>query len=230
MAWVRTALEIQQLGGEAEVFDEDGDEMRLLQRDWQLSMEKRIKEGYVDGIEAGKENSLQTGFNFGYKVGVNLLKHYGELKGILSALLAWCQLHKTKDAASGKLHELLTSLDQCEEQIVKDLSSFYKGAQPSDLLHCVEDMALISHEHRCELNEPGSCAGSRNCCTSQDSNGSSTFRCMNTNYISDSTKEELCKIFKETLLVAEQLDISAELLYYIQTLNNTESPLIQLKC
>ncbi|OCT76101.1 protein YAE1 homolog [Xenopus laevis] len=220
MAWLRTALEKQQHGGEAEVFDEDGEEMLLLQQDWKISMEKRIKEGYIDGIEAGKENSLQTGFNFGYKIGVNLLKPYGELKGALSALLTWCQQNKTKDAASEKLNELLTSLDQCEEQIVKDLPSFYKGAQPSDLLQFVEDMDLISHEQKCEQNEPGSCADNKNCCRSPDFNGSLTFSCRNTSYISDATKKELCKIFKETLLVGEQLDISTELLCYIQTLNN----------
>lgn len=42
-----------------------------------------LQEGYLDGMDAGKENSLQTGFNLGYKLGVVLLLPCGELRGTL---------------------------------------------------------------------------------------------------------------------------------------------------
>lgn len=42
MSWVRAAAELQPQG-EDEIFDEEADEMKLLQNDWKQSMEKRLK-------------------------------------------------------------------------------------------------------------------------------------------------------------------------------------------
>lgn len=42
MSWVRAAAELQPQG-EDEVFDEEADEMKLLQNDWKKSMERRVK-------------------------------------------------------------------------------------------------------------------------------------------------------------------------------------------
>lgn len=42
-----------------------------------------LQEGYRDGIEAGKELALQTGFNQGYRHGAKLMITCGQFKGIL---------------------------------------------------------------------------------------------------------------------------------------------------
>ncbi|KAG8442768.1 hypothetical protein GDO86_011543 [Hymenochirus boettgeri] len=218
MAWVRSSAAEKQKAREEDAFDEDGDEMGVLQREWRKSMKKRMKEGYLDGIDAGKENSLQTGFNTGYQIGVNLLMPCGKLRGTLSALLTWCQLHMQENTIMEKLGELLTAVCQCEGQIVKGLSSIYKVPHPSDLSDHVEDMDLTKDESSCEQNESRLCRGNRNCCKNQDCNSLLMSRCTTVYQLSDMVNQELTRILKETGLVASQLGISSELLSNLQTL------------
>ncbi|XP_075067382.1 protein YAE1 homolog [Mixophyes fleayi] len=212
MSWVRTAAELQP-ASEEEVFNEGEDEMDILQRDWKRSMEKRLKEGYLDGIEAGKENSLQTGFNLGYKLGVNMLMPCGELRGTLSALVTWCQVHQLEQSLSAQLGELLTAVCQCEDHIMKALSSIHQVAHPSDLSSSLEDMDLTSHIH-----EPSKrpCSASENCCQNQESSRLSS--CRTAQQLSDLTKQELSRILRDTHSIAQQLNMSEDLLYYLQTL------------
>jgi hypothetical protein len=41
------------------------------------------QDGYVDGIDHGKEASLQLGFNMGYREGAASTRAIGQLKGII---------------------------------------------------------------------------------------------------------------------------------------------------
>ncbi|XP_015273398.1 PREDICTED: yae1 domain-containing protein 1 isoform X2 [Gekko japonicus] len=77
MSWVRSAVSQPN----DDVFDEDADEMGIAQKEWKSTMEKRVKEGYREGVEAGKELTLQQGFNQGYEEAVKVMFSCGQLKG-----------------------------------------------------------------------------------------------------------------------------------------------------
>ncbi|XP_063778564.1 protein YAE1 homolog [Pseudophryne corroboree] len=217
MSWLRAAAELHPASEEeAEVFDEGQDEMELVQREWKRSMEQRLREGYLDGIEAGKENSLQTGFNSGYKLGVSMLMPCGELRGTLSALVTWCQVHQLEPSMTTQLGELLTSVCQCEDHIVKVLSSIHQVAHPTDLSSSLEDMDLASHIHEADKR---SCSAGQDCCHNQESLPSSLLSgCRTTQQLSDVVKQELSRILGDTHAIAQQLNMSEDLLYYLQSL------------
>ncbi|XP_062971208.1 protein YAE1 homolog isoform X2 [Cynocephalus volans] len=83
MSWVRAAASVRGPGNEGDVFDEEADESLLVQREWRSQMQRRVKEGYRDGIDAGKAVALQQGFNQGYKEGAEVIINYGQLRGTL---------------------------------------------------------------------------------------------------------------------------------------------------
>uniref|UniRef100_A0A2K5NQ33 YAE1 maturation factor of ABCE1 n=1 Tax=Cercocebus atys TaxID=9531 RepID=A0A2K5NQ33_CERAT len=86
MSWVEAASLVRGPGDKGDVFDEEADESLLAQREWQSHMQRRVKEGYRDGIDAGKAVTLQQGFNQGYKEGAEVILNYGRLRGTLSLL------------------------------------------------------------------------------------------------------------------------------------------------
>ncbi|XP_044148867.1 protein YAE1 homolog isoform X3 [Bufo gargarizans] len=214
MSWVQAAAELQSQG-EGEVFDEEADEMRLLQNDWKKSMEKRLKGGYLDGVEAGKQNSLQTGFNLGYKLGVTLLMPCGELRGTLSALITWCNIHDSGPSACTQLGDLLTSVVQCEDNIVKSLSSIHQISHPSDLSSTLEDMNFTSKE-----SIEGSCNARQDCCLHKEPLPTTLLGCRTTPQLSNIIKHELGGILRDTIAVAQQNNLSADLLSYLRTLES----------
>ncbi|KAM3927645.1 protein YAE1 homolog [Leptodactylus fuscus] len=218
MSWVRAAAELQPQGGD-EVFDEEADEMKLLQNDWKKSMEKRLKEGYLDGMEAGKENSLQTGFNLGYKLGVALLVPCGELRGTLSSLVTWCQVHESTSNICTQLGELLTSVVKCEDNIVKSLSSINQTSHPSDLSSSLEDMDFTCCS---EKSNERSCNAGQDCCQNQEF--VPTFPCCRTaQQLSDVVKHELGRILRDTIVLVQQSNMPADLLSYLQMLKTKHS-------
>ncbi|CAN2389602.1 Essential protein Yae1 [Pristimantis euphronides] len=219
MSWVRAAAELRALGDE-DVFDEEADELRLLQSDWEKSMERRLKDGYLDGIDAGKENSLQTGFNLGYSLGVSLLLPCGELRGALSALVTWCQVHESEPSACTQLGDLLTSVAQCEDSLVQSLPSMQQFPHPSDLSSTLEDVDLKNCSK--ESNE-GSCNARQDCCLQKESAPASYLGCRTTQQLSDVMKQELGRILRDTVAIAQQMKLSGDLLTYLQTLKTKYS-------
>ncbi|XP_053570538.1 protein YAE1 homolog [Bombina bombina] len=216
MSWVQAAVAKQQQNDRDEVFDEEGDEMSLLQKDWRKSMEHRLKEGYRDGVDAGKETSLQKGFNLGYKLGVNTLMPFGELRGTISALLTWCHHYNPEPSGIAQLNMLLTVVRQCEENLVKSLSSNFQTLHPSQLSTAMEDMGLLSDEIGNKVNEQGSCTSDKDCCKLQDQDVSSLANCTTTQELRDVANHECSRIMKETLSVAETLGVSPNLLFHLQ--------------
>uniref|UniRef100_A0A2K5F4P4 YAE1 maturation factor of ABCE1 n=1 Tax=Aotus nancymaae TaxID=37293 RepID=A0A2K5F4P4_AOTNA len=89
MSWVQAASSVRGPGDEGDVFDEEADESLLVQREWQSHMQRRVKEGYRDGVDAGKAVTLQQGFNQGYKEGAEVILNYGRLRGTLRKSTAW---------------------------------------------------------------------------------------------------------------------------------------------
>ncbi|XP_032298438.1 protein YAE1 homolog isoform X2 [Coturnix japonica] len=80
MSWVQVVAS----RSNEDIFDEDADEMYPVQKEWNNTMKKRLKEGYRDGVEAGKELAIQEGFNQGYRQGAELMVTCGQFKGTLN--------------------------------------------------------------------------------------------------------------------------------------------------
>ncbi|MXQ80620.1 hypothetical protein E5288_WYG008859 [Bos mutus] len=167
MSWVQAASLVQGPEEERDVFDEEADESLLVQREWRSHMQRRVKvnlrgggggpllyrvvstgagscdkEGYRDGIDAGKAVTLQKGFNQGYKEGAEVIINYGQLRGTLSALLSWCHLHDNSSALISKINNLLDAVGQCEEYVLRHLKSITSQPHVVDLLDSLQDMDL----------------------------------------------------------------------------------------
>ncbi|KAG9464338.1 hypothetical protein GDO78_020104 [Eleutherodactylus coqui] len=163
---------------------------------------------------------MQTGFNLGYKLGVTLLLPCGELRGTLSALVTWCQVHGCDPSTCTRLGELLTSVAQCEDGIVKSLPSIHQIPHPSDLSSALEDVDFISCS---TASNVGPCNAGQNCCSNQESPSTSLLGCRTTQQISNIMKQELGQILRDTIAVAEQINLSEDLLSYLHALKTKYS-------
>ncbi|XP_030205563.1 OTU deubiquitinase with linear linkage specificity a [Gadus morhua] len=117
MSWVKSVS----VSGD-DVFDEDADDISLQNKEWKHNMEKRVKDGYVEGIDLAKAQFLQVGFNLGYREGALKTVALGRLKGIVSAIQCWCQqrpapLNSTPVSVSGLLQRVV----QHEERLMKEM-------------------------------------------------------------------------------------------------------------
>ncbi|XP_017590106.1 protein YAE1 homolog isoform X5 [Corvus cornix cornix] len=137
MSWVQVAVS----QSSEDIFDEDADEMYLLKKEWNNTMKKRLKEGYRDGIEAGKELALQTGFNQGYRHGAELMITCGQFKGTLNALLSWCHFNG-HDSALSTINNLLDVVGKYEDDVLKYLNSTEEQLHLGHILDSVQDMDL----------------------------------------------------------------------------------------
>ncbi|CAL8293692.1 unnamed protein product [Lota lota] len=118
MSWVKSVS----VSGD-DVFDEDADDLSLQNKEWKHNMEKRVKDGYVEGIDAAKAAFLQVGFDLGYREGAGKTVALGRLKGIVSAIQCWCQQrpaphNSTPVSVSGLLQRVV----QHEERLTKEMS------------------------------------------------------------------------------------------------------------
>uniref|UniRef100_UPI00398F470B OTU deubiquitinase with linear linkage specificity a n=1 Tax=Pristiophorus japonicus TaxID=55135 RepID=UPI00398F470B len=149
-----------------DVFDEEADELRLSRNEWNTCMGRRLKEGYRDGLNAGRESTLQRGFNEGYQEGVKKMLVPGQLKGLLSALLSWCHLNGSDPNLLAKVNQLLGVAAQQEELIFRNLSAPPQETSVSDVMECIEDMGLDTVSEK-QLGTD-SCSGTEgeNCCNS----------------------------------------------------------------
>ncbi|XP_058038262.1 protein YAE1 homolog [Ahaetulla prasina] len=142
MSWLQSA--VSQCG--EDVFDENADEMDLAQKEWKSAMEKRVKEGYREGVDAGKGVTLQQGFNQGYKEAIRMMFECSQLKGTISALLSWYHHNKHSPATLNEMTDLLNQLRTYEENMLKNLNCINSQPSVGDLLHTLNDMDL---DHEC---------------------------------------------------------------------------------
>ncbi|XP_030623393.1 OTU deubiquitinase with linear linkage specificity a [Chanos chanos] len=145
MSWVRAVAS----SGE-DVFDEDMDDIGLQNKEWKHNMEKRAKDGYRDGVDAGKEASLQIGFNMGYREGAVKMKSIGQLKGIVSALQCWYQSHDPGTPALSSIAELLRRVEEHEEAVIAAMRKAQERPPPSvtDVTETMEDLGM-EQENEC---------------------------------------------------------------------------------
>ncbi|XP_067406499.1 protein YAE1 homolog [Emydura macquarii macquarii] len=224
MSWVQAAVSRPS----EDVFDEDADELHLVQKEWKSTMEKRVKEGYRDGVEAGKELSLQQGFNWGYKQGAEMMMTCGQLKGTLSALLSWYLLNGHVSALLSKINNLLDAVGKYEKCILKYMNSIQPQPHLGELLDSVQDMDL-SYTVPADREFDGTEAGrlctndselSENCRKGNvgaDSLQSDSWRTIEH---TDSEGPTLTWLKQQAACLGEELGLSLDVLEHVQQLEN----------
>ncbi|NXH62500.1 YAED1 protein, partial [Rhabdornis inornatus] len=220
MSWVQVAVS----QSSEDIFDEDADEMYLLQKEWNSTMKKRLKEGYRDGIEAGKELALQTGFNQGYRQGAEVMITCGQFKGTLNALLSWCHFNG-RDSALSMINNLLDVVGKHEDDVLKYLNSAEEQQQPhlGHILDSVQDMDL-NHTAGTEYNEvkdgkhEGCGSSSENICRNNGAVDSLQSECSKVNLCTDPEKSTLAWVRKQTVWLVEQLGLPLDVLHHVQQL------------
>ncbi|NWT52699.1 YAED1 protein, partial [Erythrocercus mccallii] len=216
MSWVQVAVS----QSSEDIFDEDADEMYLLQKEWNSTMKKRLKEGYRDGIEAGKELAFQTGFNQGYRHGAELMITCGQFKGTLNALLSWCHFNG-HDFALTTINNLLDVVGKHEDEVLKYLNSTEEQPHLGHILDSVQDMDL-NHTAGTEYKEVKD--GKHEDCGSSDENicrnncevGSLQSEYSKANLCTDPEKSTLAWVKKQTVWLVEQLGLSLDVLHHVQ--------------
>lgn len=75
-------------------FDGDGcSEKYTMQNDWRNISERRIKDGYREGVTFAQEAALQDGFNKGFQEQLNSSLSHGYMSGVLSGLLTMHEMY-----------------------------------------------------------------------------------------------------------------------------------------
>ncbi|XP_052398376.1 protein YAE1 homolog [Carassius gibelio] len=221
MSWVNSVASSE------DVFDEDVDDISLQNKEWKYNMEKRTKDGYRDGSDAGKEASLQTGFNMGYTEGVTKMTVIGQLKGIMSAVRCWCQVHLPGSPALESVTNLLQRLETHEDGLVEAMRKAQLRPPPS-VTEMVDDMEDLNVENRNQEGESRS-SNTGNCCGRDGANNDC---CGNVRDVSEdspralfqgslSTRESLKQLLKCCLDLITELGLPEELKLHIQQLIHT---------
>uniref|UniRef100_A0A6G1RKN0 Yae1 domain containing 1 n=1 Tax=Hypotaenidia okinawae TaxID=2861861 RepID=A0A6G1RKN0_9GRUI len=222
MSWVQVAVS----QSSEDIFDEDADEMYLLQKEWNSTMKKRLQEGYRDGIEAGKELALQEGFNQGYRHGAELMATCGQFRGTLNALLSWCHLNG-HDSALSKINSLLDVIGKHEEDVLKHLNSIEQQPHLGHILDSVQDMDLNhtapagteDNEVKAGKHDDfGSCG--ENVCRNNDDLGSLQSECSKAQLCTGPERSTLAWVKKQTTWLVEQLGLSVDILHHVQQLEH----------
>ncbi|XP_010883847.2 OTU deubiquitinase with linear linkage specificity a [Esox lucius] len=158
MSWVKSV----QYSGE-DVFDEDADDINLQDKEWKYNMKKRVKDGYVDGIDHGKEASLQLGFNMGYREGAEKTIAVGRLKGVISAIQCWCQFQRPDNPIPASVADLLQRVVKHEDYIMEAMRMGLENPMPSvsDVSETMEDLAVGEGEMSCG---GAGCSKGSGCC------------------------------------------------------------------
>ncbi|NXK88222.1 YAED1 protein, partial [Formicarius rufipectus] len=220
MSWVQAAVS----QASEDVFDEDADEMYLLQKEWNSTMKKRLKEGYRDGVEAGKGHALQKGFNQGYRRGAELMVPCGQLKGTLNALLSWCHFNGHNSALS-KIKNLLDVVGKHEEDVLKYLDSTEEQPHLGHILDSVEDMDLnhtasagAEYKEAEDGKQEDCCSSGKDICRSNGEADCWQSECSKANLCMDPERSALAWVKEQTVWLVEQLGLSLDILHHIQQL------------
>ncbi|XP_069469388.1 protein YAE1 homolog isoform X1 [Ambystoma mexicanum] len=220
MPWVQA---VQPDKGD-DVFDEEADDLSLLQQEWKTTMEKRVKEGYRDGMDAGKADALQQGFNNGYKEGMALMMTCGTLKGSLWALKCWSQLRAYGSYLTNEIEKLLEAVGQYEENTSRILSTASHQPHPGELADSIQDISLnqnVKSLEHLDSKEGRFCeSGARSdgeCCKH---NNGATFSdpgfCRKSQESKNSA--QLNQLVQRTISVAKSMNMSDELVKVLENL------------
>ncbi|KAF9932416.1 hypothetical protein FBU30_008268 [Linnemannia zychae] len=153
----------------------------IAQKEWDRLHENFGNAGYLEGIEEGKEGTLQQGFNQGWSEGVQYGHELGRLRGLISPLLEYMRSSLStptafqnsllshiddRDAWISKASELVKELIELDISKVFDKAYFDDGRGPKTTLS-----ASIDTNHK--KNKDSGCCGGGN----GESNASSSSSC-----------------------------------------------------
>ncbi|XP_025977211.1 protein YAE1 homolog [Dromaius novaehollandiae] len=223
MSWVKVAVS----QSSEDIFDEDADEIYIAQKEWNSTMKKRSKEGYRDGIEAGKELALQEGFNQGYRQGAELMVTCGQFRGTLNALLSWCHLNG-HDSSLSKINHLLDVVGKHEEDVLKYLNSLQEQPHLGDILDFVQDMDLSDTAPAgtdCDATKAGKYehtgSSGKTCCRNKGKDDSLQSERSKAKFGTNPERlETLAWVKEQTMWLIEQLGLSLDMLHHIQQLGH----------
>ncbi|CAM4721630.1 hypothetical protein PO909_016918 [Leuciscus waleckii] len=217
MSWVKSAASSE------DVFDEDVDDISLQNKEWKYNMEKRAKDGFRDGVDAGKEASLQAGFNMGYREGATKMTVIGQLKGIMSAVRCWCQVQLPGSPALASVTDLLQRLETHEDGLVEAMRKAQQKPLPS-VTEVVDDMEDLNVEQR-DQDEESRCSNNADCCGRDETNKDC---CGNAGGVSENSPIILShgpfstrQLLKCCLDLVTELGLPEELKLHIQKLIDT---------
>ncbi|KAJ8277048.1 hypothetical protein GJAV_G00070900 [Gymnothorax javanicus] len=187
-------------------------------------MTSRVLDGYRDGVDAGKEASLQRGFNIGYQEGAEQMVTIGQLKGVLCALQCWSQLEHPGSPTFSSISRLLQEVLRQEEDMIKRMKTGMAQQQPpasiNDITEAVEDMGMEHTDAGCG----GSSCSDKGCCgKGQSPDGSSTVLqtpCQSSTQASCSSDSSVEQLLNCCVDLVAELGLPQELLHHLQQLRN----------
>ncbi|XP_033841830.1 OTU deubiquitinase with linear linkage specificity a [Periophthalmus magnuspinnatus] len=202
-----------------DVFDENADELNLQSREWSSNMKRRVRDGYVDGVDAGEEASLQSGFNLGFREGAAQTVVVGRLKGIVTALWCWFESQHPENPAKQTVSELLHEVTQHEESILEDIKRTLENPPPSvsDISEAMEDLGTMP--------AGGGCCGEQcketNCCKGgekmQTDVPQQPHRCPGSSDTLD-PDNKLAVLLQRCAQIVTELGLPSEVTAYIESL------------
>ncbi|XP_051538298.1 protein YAE1 homolog [Myxocyprinus asiaticus] len=217
MSWLKS------VSSSEDVFEEDVDDISLQNKEWNYNMEKRAKDGFRDGSDAGKQASLQVGFNTGYREGAQKMRVIGQLKGIMSAVRCWCQVQLPGSPALASVTDMLLRVEIHEDKLVEAMRKAQERSPPSvaEMVDDMEDLNVKQSDRGAEsgcCNKDGDCSGrdgaNERCSnikdTSEDSSRSSF-----------SIGDNFEQLLKSCLDLVTELGLPEELKLHIQQLTDT---------
>ncbi|XP_039982284.1 OTU deubiquitinase with linear linkage specificity a [Xiphias gladius] len=218
MSWVKVVS-----GGGEDVFDEKADDLNLLSKEWTSNMKKRVRDGYVDGVDAGEEASLQTGFNQGFREGAAQTVAVGRLKGIASAIWCWCQIEHPEKPVPDSVTELLQQVSEHEDKITDGIRKALENPPPSvsDVSESMEDLEVEPADRGC----CGERCEETDCCKrgeemDLDIPHQPQKHCSGSTYCSSSSGEGLNLLLQRCVDVVSDLGLPQELISHIEGLKN----------
>ncbi|XP_051267164.1 OTU deubiquitinase with linear linkage specificity a [Dicentrarchus labrax] len=218
MSWVKAVP----FGGE-DVFDENADDISLLSREWTTNMKRRVRDGYVDGVDAGEEASLQAGFNQGFREGAAQTAAVGRLKGILSAVWCWCQIQHPESPVPASVTDLLRRVSQHEEAVLDGIRKTLENPPPSvsSVSDSMEDLEVQQADSGCcgeGCRETDCCRGGEK----MDLDGSQQQQkpCSGSTDCSSGLSESLNFLLQRCVDLVSELELPQELISHIQELQN----------
>ncbi|KAG0198724.1 hypothetical protein BGX28_007864 [Mortierella sp. GBA30] len=176
------------------VWEDDGDDIwdegdsisydrAIAEREWSRLHETFGNTGYREGIEEGKEGTLQSGFNQGWSEGVNYGHELGRLRGLISPLLEYIRNpSKTGSIPSKTINSLkdkeywieraatlVKELTEIDIAKVFDKAYFDDGLGPSSKKVSSSSSSSTSEDSQ-QTGGSGCCGGGKGSSSSSSSN------------------------------------------------------------
>ncbi|XP_068438102.1 OTU deubiquitinase with linear linkage specificity a [Clinocottus analis] len=210
MSWIKAASHSE------DVFDENADDLTLQSKEWTSNMKKRVKDGYVEGVEAGEEASLQPGFNQGFREGAAQTVAVGRLKGIVSAIWCWWQIQHPESPLPASVTDLLRRVSQHEDAIMEGIRTALENPPPSvsSVSESMEDL---------EVEQAGSGCGREGC---KEKDGCKKGEDVDKQQLklrsgsTDSFSESLDYLVKRCVDLVLELELPEDLIRHVQELKD----------